>query len=70
MIIILNVNLNILEIYFNFDFIKVKDQILKYQHPITGLFPIDPNDINCVISHVRDSVYCATAIWALHKCYK
>ncbi|KAF7255450.1 hypothetical protein EG68_10683, partial [Paragonimus skrjabini miyazakii] len=46
---------------------SVKDQILKYQHPISGLFPLNPKDPHCKFSHVRDSVYCATVLWALHR---
>ena len=42
---------------------------MKYQHPFSGLFPCRPETPahNCV-AHVRDNVYCATAIWALHRC--
>ncbi|KAF6772134.1 hypothetical protein AHF37_09455 [Paragonimus kellicotti] len=48
-------------------YLVVKDQILKYQHPISGLFPLNPKDPHCKFSHVRDSIYCATVLWALHR---
>lgn len=49
----------------------VKDQLLKYQHPFSGLFPRRPEALahDCV-AHVRDNVYCATAIWALHRSFQ
>uniref|UniRef100_A0A5K3EN75 Phosphorylase b kinase regulatory subunit n=2 Tax=Mesocestoides corti TaxID=53468 RepID=A0A5K3EN75_MESCO len=49
----------------------VKDQLIKYQHPFSGLFPCRPESPahNCV-AHVRDNVYCATAIWALHRSFQ
>nr|CAH8827810.1 unnamed protein product [Trichobilharzia regenti] len=47
----------------------VKSQILRFQHPISGLFPLIPMNSNCRYSHVRDSVYCATVVWALHRCF-
>ncbi|KAH8852791.1 putative phosphorylase b kinase regulatory subunit beta [Schistosoma japonicum] len=47
----------------------VKNQILRFQHPISGLFPLVPMNSNCRYSHVRDSVYCATVVWALHQCF-
>ena len=49
-------------------FVVVKRQILRYQDPVTGLFPCDlskPNE-----AHVRDSVYCSAAAWALSQAYK
>ncbi|CAH8460677.1 unnamed protein product [Schistosoma rodhaini] len=47
----------------------VKNQILRFQHPISGLFPLMPMNTKCRYSHVRDSVYCATVVWALHQCF-
>ncbi|VDL11713.1 unnamed protein product [Hymenolepis diminuta] len=49
----------------------VNDQLIKYQHPFSGLFPQRPetSPLNCV-AHVRDNVYCATAIWALHRAFQ
>ncbi|KAM7535495.1 hypothetical protein Aperf_G00000092020 [Anoplocephala perfoliata] len=49
----------------------VDDQLIKYQHPYSGLFPRRPETPahNCV-AHVRDNVYCATAIWALHRAFQ
>ncbi|GAA56348.1 phosphorylase kinase alpha/beta subunit [Clonorchis sinensis] len=50
-------------------YLIVKDQVLKFQHPISGLFPLNPKDPQCKFSHVRDSVYCATVLWALHRAF-
>ncbi|CDI98216.1 phosphorylase b kinase regulatory [Echinococcus multilocularis] len=49
----------------------VKDQLIKYQHPFSGLFPRRPEALahDCV-AHIRDNVYCATAIWALHRSFQ
>ncbi|KAM3176771.1 hypothetical protein ACTXT7_005839 [Hymenolepis weldensis] len=49
----------------------VNDQLIKYQHPFSGLFPQRPETsaLNCV-AHVRDNVYCATAIWVLHRAFQ
>jgi len=47
-----------------------KRQILRYQSPISGLFPSDLSVPNPTESHVRDSVYCAVAIWSLAQAYK
>ena len=41
-----------------------------YQSPTTGMFPHDLSQPGCVESHVRDSIYCATAIWALSQAFK
>ncbi|VDO07627.1 unnamed protein product [Rodentolepis nana] len=49
----------------------VKDQLIKYQHPFSGLFPQYPETpAHKCIAHVRDNVYCATAIWALHRAFQ
>ena len=49
--------------------VSVKQQILRYQSLTTGLYPYDqlhkPTE-----AHVRDSVYCAAATWALGQAYK
>ncbi|CAL8071194.1 unnamed protein product [Calicophoron daubneyi] len=50
-------------------YLIVKNQLLRFQHPISGLFPLTPKDPNCKYSHVRDNVYCATALWALHRSF-
>nr|XP_002732441.1 PREDICTED: phosphorylase b kinase regulatory subunit beta-like [Saccoglossus kowalevskii] len=47
----------------------VKQQILCYQSPITGLFPVDTSAINQE-AKVRDSVYCAVALWSLALAYR
>uniref|UniRef100_A0A1I8F6H9 Phosphorylase b kinase regulatory subunit n=1 Tax=Macrostomum lignano TaxID=282301 RepID=A0A1I8F6H9_9PLAT len=45
---------------------RCSGQILPYQHPITGLFPLYPeSDPPCYAGHVRDNIYIATSIWAL-----
>jgi phosphorylase kinase alpha/beta subunit len=39
-----------------------------YQSPITGLFPVLSTDTK--IGSVRDSVYCAAAVWGLYQAYR
>ncbi len=39
----------------------MKRQLLKYQSPISGLFPVLSTDNQ--VGSVRDSVYCAAAVW-------
>ncbi|KAK9498055.1 hypothetical protein O3M35_003937 [Rhynocoris fuscipes] len=46
----------------------VKRQFLRYQSPITGLFPALSNEE--VVANVRDSIYCAAAIWSLYQAYR
>ncbi|RWS29536.1 putative phosphorylase b kinase regulatory subunit beta-like protein [Leptotrombidium deliense] len=46
---------------------QVKRQLLQYQSPTTGLFPRISSEQN--EAHVRDSLYCAMAIWALYQAY-
>ncbi|PAA78187.1 hypothetical protein BOX15_Mlig017899g1, partial [Macrostomum lignano] len=50
---------------------RCSGQILPYQHPITGLFPLYPeSDPPCYAGHVRDNIYIATSIWALAQVYR
>ncbi|XP_014207040.1 probable phosphorylase b kinase regulatory subunit beta isoform X2 [Copidosoma floridanum] len=53
-----------LDIYYGI----VKRQILQYQSCITGLFPQVSTDIK--VGSVRDSIYCAAAVWSLHQAYR
>ncbi|XP_022918689.1 probable phosphorylase b kinase regulatory subunit beta isoform X2 [Onthophagus taurus] len=53
-----------LDIYYG----MVKRQLLRYQSPITGLFPVVSSDKE--IGSVRESVYCAAAIWSLYQAYR
>lgn len=46
----------------------VKRQLLRYQCPITGLFPV--LSIDTEVGSIRDSVYCATAVWGLYQAYR
>lgn len=46
---------------------SVKRQLLQYQSPTSGLFP--RTTLEMEESHVRDSLYCAYAIWALYQAY-
>lgn len=48
--------------------ILVKRQLLRYQSPITGLFPVLSSDFE--VGSVRDSVYCAAAVWGLYQAYR
>ncbi|XP_065092042.1 probable phosphorylase b kinase regulatory subunit beta isoform X1 [Ochlerotatus camptorhynchus] len=53
-----------LDIYYGI----VKRQLLQFQSPITGLFPVLSTDRE--VGSVRDSVYCAAAIWSLYQAYR
>ncbi|XP_049821939.1 probable phosphorylase b kinase regulatory subunit beta isoform X3 [Aethina tumida] len=53
-----------LDIYYG----MVKRQLLRYQSPITGLFPVLSSDTE--IGSVRESVYCAAAVWGLYQAYR
>lgn len=46
----------------------MKRQLLRYQSAITGLFPVLSDDEK--VASVRDSVYCAAAIWSLFQAYR
>lgn len=46
----------------------VKRQLLHYQSPTTGLFPAQTVDEE--VGSVRDSIYCASAIWSLYQAYR
>lgn len=50
------------------DYVLVKRQLLRYQSPITGLFPVLSSDTE--IGSVRESVYCAAAVWGLYQSYR
>ncbi|XP_059220834.1 probable phosphorylase b kinase regulatory subunit beta isoform X3 [Stomoxys calcitrans] len=53
-----------LDIYYGI----VKRQLLHFQSPITGLFPV--MSIDQEVGSVRDSVYCASAVWSLYQAYR
>nr|CAI5845347.1 unnamed protein product [Callosobruchus analis] len=53
-----------LDIYYG----MVKRQLLQYQSPITGLFPVLSNDKE--VGSVRESIYCAAAVWGLYQAYR
>ncbi|KAI9578561.1 hypothetical protein GQX74_009135 [Glossina fuscipes] len=46
----------------------VKRQLLRHQSPITGLFPVMSTDQE--VGSVRDSGYCAAAVWSLYQAYR
>lgn len=50
-------------------FIIVDEQLIQYQSPTTGLFPIFSNVKTSKVGHVRDTLYCAIAIWSLRQSY-
>lgn len=52
----------------NIEELVVKRQLLRFQSPTTGLFPVLSSDR--VIGSVRDSIYCAAAIWSLYQAYR
>lgn len=49
----------------------VSSSIIQYQSPTTGLFPTFSNapQPTTQTGHVRDTIYCAIAVWALRQCY-
>nr|CAD7438755.1 unnamed protein product [Timema bartmani] len=53
-----------LDIYYGL----VKRQLLRYQSSITGLFPVLSTDEK--LASVRDSLYCAAAVWSLYQAYR
>ncbi|CAH1131091.1 unnamed protein product [Ceutorhynchus assimilis] len=53
-----------LDIYYG----MVKRQLLRYQSHITGLFPV--LSVDTEIGSVRESVYCAAAVWGLYQAYR
>ncbi|XP_018354361.1 PREDICTED: probable phosphorylase b kinase regulatory subunit beta isoform X1 [Trachymyrmex septentrionalis] len=53
-----------LDIYYGI----VKRQLLRYQSCITGLFPQISSDRK--VGSVRESIYCAAAIWSLYQAYR
>ncbi|XP_072377153.1 probable phosphorylase b kinase regulatory subunit beta isoform X2 [Diabrotica undecimpunctata] len=53
-----------LDIYYG----MVKRQLLRFQSPITGLFPVFSSDAE--VGSVRDSIYCAAAVWGLYQAYR
>ncbi|XP_055382717.1 probable phosphorylase b kinase regulatory subunit beta isoform X2 [Condylostylus longicornis] len=53
-----------LDIYYGI----VKRQLLRYQSPITGMFPV--MSTNTDVASVRDSIYCCAAVWSLYQAYR
>lgn len=53
-----------LDIYYGI----VKRQLLRNQSSITGLFPVVSTDKE--VASVRESIYCAAAIWSLYQAYR
>jgi phosphorylase kinase alpha/beta subunit len=53
-----------LDIYYGI----VKRTILRYQSPVNGLFPVVSSDTE--VGSVRESIYCAAAIWSLYQAYR
>ncbi|CAG7786316.1 unnamed protein product [Allacma fusca] len=57
-------NVRQLDIYYGI----VKRQLLRFQSDTTGLFPCLSSDKK--VGTVRDSCYCAAAIWTLYQAYR
>lgn len=53
-----------LDIYYGI----VKRQLLRYQSPTTGIFPVLSGETK--VGSIRDSIYCAAAIWSLYQAYR
>ena len=41
---------------------------MRYQNATTGLFPAESCEVN--VASLRDSIYCAVAIWSLYQAYR
>ncbi|BFZ13480.1 hypothetical protein BsWGS_16519 [Bradybaena similaris] len=62
---------HILSVKLNDYYMLLKRQILQYQSPTFGLFPSIGSEKNTNrIAHVRDTIYCAVAVWSLSQAYK
>ncbi|KAH9489748.1 hypothetical protein Btru_036653 [Bulinus truncatus] len=62
---------HVLSVKLDVFYMLLKHQILRYQSPTNGLFPSIGSDKNTNrIAHVRDSLYCAVAVWSLSQAYK
>ncbi|XP_044743853.1 probable phosphorylase b kinase regulatory subunit beta isoform X2 [Chrysoperla carnea] len=46
----------------------VKRQLLRYQSPVNGLWPVLSTDTQ--VGSVRDSIYCAASVWGLYQAYR
>ena len=57
---------NIVEL--NFFYGIVKRNLLRYQNPITGLYPVTSSEKN--IGSVRDTLYCCMSTWSLGQAFK
>jgi phosphorylase kinase alpha/beta subunit len=50
--------------------IQVYNQTIQHQSLTTGLFPVFSNSKKEPhVGHVRDTIYCAIAVWSLRQCY-
>ena len=61
-----HVSENIVEL--NFFYGIVKRNLLRYQNPITGLYPVTSSEKN--IGSVRDTLYCCMSTWSLGQAFK
>ncbi|CAF0746249.1 unnamed protein product, partial [Brachionus calyciflorus] len=48
---------------------QIYRNIIQYQSPTTGLFPVFTDCKTSNVGHVRDTTYCAKSVWALRQCY-
>ena len=46
----------------------MKRQLLQFQSATTGLFPPVSHDVK--EGSIKDSIYCAAAIWSLYQAYR
>ncbi|CAH1778893.1 unnamed protein product, partial [Owenia fusiformis] len=51
-------------------YLIVKKHILSHQSPTLGLFAADLASEERHIGHIRDSLWAANSVWALHQAYK
>ena len=47
---------------------SVKRHLLRYQNPITGLYPVTSSEKN--VGSIRDTIYCCMSTWSLGQAFK
>ena len=47
---------------------SVKRHLLRYQNPITGLYPVTSSEKQ--VGSIRDTIYCCMSTWSLGQAFK
>ena len=55
-------------ILFTFYSFSVKRHLLRYQNPITGLYPVTSSEKQ--VGSIRDTIYCCMSTWSLGQAFK